>query len=211
MISIRAELAVKKEEAELLLLLTREVAELENGVIKAAILKSAFILLLYNMIEATITMIFERVHEKLADEHYIDLAPELKKVWIEFFFNKSSSAHFQTHLDKILANTLKFPTLSEFIKKIELFSGNLDAKKLNILLKKYGIGILNTNGKEKLLFVKNTRNKIAHGEEAFKDSCRNLTVTELAENRDAVFLALDSIVMQTDDYFRDQKYKISQI
>ncbi len=208
MISIRAELTEKKEEAELLLSLTGEVATLENGVVKAAILKSTFILLLYNMIESTMSMIFERVHEKLAVEHYVDLSPQLQKVWVEFFFEKNSTKKFQVHLDKTLGKTLSFPSLGDFTDRVKLFSGNLDSEKLHGLLKKYGIGVLATSGKEKLVFVKNKRNKVAHGEESFKDSCRNLTSSELIESRDAVFGALDSIVAQTDEYLINRKYSV---
>lgn len=206
MISVQAELSEKKEEANLLLVLTYEVSALENGVIKAAILKSTFVLLLYNMIESTMSMIFERIHEKLSTEHYQDLAPELQKVWVDFFFVKNSPSLFHKHLDKTISKNLSFPSLRDFTTRIKLFSGNLDAQKLHGLLKQYGIGVLQTQGKEKLLFVKNKRNKIAHGEERFKDSCRDLTNSDLSEIQDAVFKALDSIIAQADFYLQEKKY-----
>jgi hypothetical protein len=208
MISVRAELVEKKEEADLLLILTHEVAALDNGVVKAAILKSTFVLLLYNMIESTMAMIFERIHERLAAEHYQNLVPELQKVWVEFFFVKNSSSLFHKHLDKTISQTLAFPSLADFTARIKLFSGNLDAKKLQGLLKQYGIGALHTDGKERLLYVKNKRNKIAHGEETFKDSCRDLTNSDLTEIRDAVFRALDSIIIQSDIYLQEKKYAV---
>lgn len=206
MISVRSELLEKKTESATLLELTNEVADLENGVIKAAILKSTFVLLLYNMIESTMSMVFERIHEKLAQEHYQDLVPELQKVWVEFFFIKNTPDTFQKHLDKTIAKNLCFPNLNEFTKRVKLFSGNLDAHKLHGLLKKYKIGILQTEGKERLLFVKNKRNKIAHGEEKFKDSCRDLTSSELFEIQQAVFSALDSIIDQVDAYLTQKRY-----
>ncbi|MCX7220859.1 MAG: MAE_28990/MAE_18760 family HEPN-like nuclease [Burkholderiales bacterium] len=211
MISVKAELSEKKEEANLLLELTEEVGRLENGVVKAAILKSTFILLLYNMIESTMSMIFERIHERLSSEHYVDLSPQLKSVWVEFFFEKSSPTNYKSHLDKTLAKTLEFPNLEVFTKRVKLFSGNLDSGKLHGLLTKYGVGILATEGKEKLVFIKNKRNKVAHGEESFTDSCRHLTHTELLENRNSVFLALDSIVEQADDYLSNRKYSITPL
>jgi hypothetical protein len=204
--SVRAEFTEKKEEANLLLTLTNEVSALENGVIKAAILKSTFVLLLYNMIESTMSMIFERIHEKIATEHYQNLAPELQKIWVDFFFVKNSPDLFHKHLDKTISQNLAFPNLRDFTARIKLFSGNLDSKKLHGLLKQYGIGVLQTPGQERLLFVKNKRNKIAHGEEAFKDSCRDLTNSDLTEIRDAVFSALSSIVEQADVYLTEKKY-----
>lgn len=210
MISVKSELSEKKEEANLLLVLTEEVGALDNGVVKAAILKSTFVLLLYNMVESTMSKIFERIHEKLAVEHYQDLAPELQKVWVDFFFVKNSPSLFHRHLDKTISKNLSFPTLSDFTARIKLFSGNLDAQKLHGLLRQYGIGILQTQGKERLLFVKNKRNKIAHGEERFKDSCRDLTGSDLSEIRDAVFSALDSIINQADIYLQEKKYVVNK-
>jgi MAE_28990/MAE_18760-like HEPN len=206
MISIRAELAEKKVEANLLLDLTLEVGNLENGVIKGAILKSTFILLLYNMLESTMSLVFERIHEKLATEHYVDLSPQLRKVWVEFFFEKQTTKNHHEHLEKTLSKTLSFPDLPSFTERIKLFSGSLDSEKLHGLLKKYGIGVLATDKKEMLVFVKNKRNKVAHGEESFKNSCRNLTTSELIEYRTAVFLALDSIVAQSDEYLINRKF-----
>lgn len=205
--SVRSQLDDKKEEANILLSLTLEVAELENGVVKAAILKSTFILMLYNMLESTMSLVFEQIHEKISVEHYADLSPKIKKIWVEFFFIKGNTVNYQVHLEKTLLRTLSFPSLADFTERIKLFSGNLDSLKLHELLKKYGVGILATPGKEKLVYVKNKRNKVAHGEESFKDSCRNLTDAELVEHRDAVFFALDSIVQQADEYIENKKYK----
>jgi hypothetical protein len=205
--SVHSQLDDKKEEANILLSLTLDVAELENGVVKAAILKSTFILMLYNMLESTMSLVFEQIHEKISVEHYADLSPEIKKIWVEFFFMKGSTVNYQVHLEKTLLRTLSFPSLADFTERIKLFSGNLDSLKLHELLKKYGVGILTTPGKEKLVYVKNKRNKVAHGEESFKDSCRNLTYAELVEHRDAVFFALDSIVQQAGEYIDNKKYK----
>lgn len=61
-----------------------------NSVVRAAILKSAHILVLYNVIEATATEILERIHEIISMEKYSDLSPEIRKLWgLSIFFVKT--------------------------------------------------------------------------------------------------------------------------
>lgn len=206
MISIKSELANKKSEAEQMLLMIDEVANLSSGVVKSSILKSAYILLLYNMIESTTSIIFERVHEKISTESYDSLVPKLQDLWVDFFFINHHQKNYKSHLDKTIGKTLLLPELAEFSTRVKLFSGNLDGQRLDELLKKYAIGKLTTSDRGKLLIIKNKRNKIAHGEEMFKESCRNMTKSDLVSLKKATFSALDSIAHQTEIYLTDKKY-----
>lgn len=206
MISVRAELNEKKYEVEQMLELIIEVSNLNNKVIKVAILKSAYILLLYNTIESTITLIFERIHEVLSSENYIDFIPEIKNIWIDFFFKKHSEKKYLEHLDKTISGDLKFPLFGDFLDRVKLFSGNLDGRELDKLMKLYGIGLLNTPDRAKLVEIKEKRNKLAHGEEMFKESCRNMTIRDLDTLQKATFEALDNIVDQVDVYISEKKY-----
>ena len=82
----REDLDERKFEAEQMFQLVREVAGLEDGVAKASILKSAFVLVLYNMIESTAYLVFETIHERISTRHYVELASDMRKVWVDFFF-----------------------------------------------------------------------------------------------------------------------------
>lgn len=207
MISIKTELKEKKYEVEQMLELIKEVSDLNNKIVKVSILKSAYILLLYNTIESTITMIFERVHEVLNSVSYIDLIPEVKNIWVDFFFKKNSEKKYREHLDQIINGDLKFPSFGgDFSNRIKPFSGNLDGRELDKLMKLYGIGSLNTPDRAKLLKIKDKRNKLAHGNEMFKESCRNMTIGELDTLQKATFEALDNIVDQVGVYISEKKY-----
>lgn len=75
------------------------------------------------------------------------------------------------------------------------------------MLKKYGIGVLATANQHKLLEIKNKRNRIAHGEEMFKEACRHLTITELRSFQDACFDAIENVLDQASVYISTNKYK----
>lgn len=206
MISIKTELDDKKIEANTMLEFISEASTLKASVLRVSILKSAYILILYSMIESISTLILVKLHEIIATEQYANLRVELKILWVDFFFKKSSEKNYQEHLDKIINNDILFPSLEDFSKKITLFSGNLDGRAIDKLLKKYGIGYLRTSDRDKLIIIKDKRNKLAHGEEMFKESCRNMTISELEILQTATFSALDSIVIQVDKYIDEKNY-----
>jgi hypothetical protein len=206
MIGVKSDLNEKKIEANILSELISEISKQKKSVQKASILKSAYILLLYNIIESTTTNILERIHEAASTEKYINLSSQLRVLWVDYYFNKHPEKNRQLNLENTISGAATFPTLREFSKFISLFSGNLDGRKLNDLLIKYGIGTLNTPDKELLLTIKNKRNKIAHGEEMFKEACRHFTVAELVSLQTACFNALDSFVDQADSYIAQRLF-----
>jgi len=208
MSDLQIALSEKKIEANQMFEIISDIqrSDIESAITKAAMLRSAFVLLLYNMIESTAFLVFERIHERVATEHYGSLGSEMRRIWVDYFFSNHRSNDHHIHMEGTLDQTLKFPLLEIFSKKVKLFSGNLDGKKLNELLKKYGIGPITTPGREKLVTVKNRRNSVAHGEDMFKEACRDLSDSDLIELRDATFAALDDLVGNVESFLAEKTY-----
>lgn len=203
---IQAHIQERKAEAQTLLELIDEVITRPNSVVKAAVLKSSHVLVLYNAIEATATEILERIHEIISQESYSDLNPELRRLWTDFFFCKQAEKKRFDSLEATVRGETRFPQLKDFLHQINLYSGNLDARTINSVLKRYGIGVITTPNQHKLLEIKNKRNRIAHGEEMFKEACRHLTVTELKSFQNACFDVIDSFLEQASEYLSTRKY-----
>lgn len=181
-------------------------SDIDNSITKVAMLRSAFVLLLYNMIESTAFLVFERIHERVALEHYGALGSEMRKIWVDYFFSNHKPSDHHTHMEGTLTQTIKLPLLEDFSKKVKLFSGNLDGLKINLLLKKYGVQLLTDPGREKLVVVKNRRNSLAHGEDMFKEACRDLSDSDLAELRDSTFSALDNLIGNVENFLSGKVY-----
>ncbi|WP_168233448.1 MAE_28990/MAE_18760 family HEPN-like nuclease [Pseudomonas veronii] len=181
-------------------------SDIDNSITKVAMLRSAFVLLLYNMIESTAFLVFERIHERVALEHYGALGSEMRKIWVDYFFSNHKASDHHTHMEGTLTQTIKLPLLEDFSKKVKLFSGNLDGLKINSLLKKYGVQLLTDPGREKLVVVKNRRNSLAHGEDMFKEACRDLSDSDLAELRDSTFSALDNLIGNVESFLSGKVY-----
>jgi hypothetical protein len=204
---IRARVQERKSEAETLLELLGDVIKQPNSVVRSAILKSTHMLMLYNFIEATATEILEQIHEILSKEKYLDLSPEIRRLWVEYFFYKQANNKKFDNLEATIWGEACFPQLKEFRNHVNLYSGNLDARAINTVLKKYGIGVLATQSQHKLLEIKNKRNRIVHGEEMFKEACRHLTITELEAFQAACFDAIESVLDMATEFISTNKYK----
>lgn len=206
MFSIKSDFVEKREEADLLLTHISELTAASGNINTVAILKSSFMILLYNMVESTTVLVLDRVHERASRHSYRDLSDKLRKLFVEYYLFKENQSKQIKQLNSIVDDALLFPEFDEFTRKVNLFSGNLDARELNNLLSRYGIGKVTSKNKEDLLTVKNNRNKIAHGELMLKECCRNSTITELEKIKMAVFDALDQIINLTETYFAQQRY-----
>ncbi|WP_104403486.1 MAE_28990/MAE_18760 family HEPN-like nuclease [Vibrio penaeicida] len=206
MYTVKDDFDEKRIEASILLDHIKELSEKAGNVNKVAIIKSAFMVLLYNAIESTTVLVLERVHEKVSRHKYDELSDPLKKMFVECYLFNEGKRKQQLNLNSIVDNSLNFPTFEELTKKVNLFSGNLDARELTKILSRYGIGKITSVNKEKLLIVKNKRNQIAHGEVMFKECCRNSTHDELTIIQNAVFDSLDQMISLTERYFDNCKY-----
>lgn len=206
MISVQTELEEKITESSILLNHLQEVENKSGTIQTSAILKSSFVVLLYNIIESTTRVIFEVVHDNLSQYTYNQLSEKSKTLFLNFYFNNHPNKTYKKHIDEILSNKLTFPILDEYTKKISLFSGNLDARFLNDLLKKYGINPLTCNNRKDLLRIKNKRNKLAHGEESFINSCRGFLVRDLIKFQKAVHDTMMQLITNTKAYLENKSY-----
>jgi MAE_28990/MAE_18760-like HEPN len=204
--SIKADFEEKRGEAEQLINHINEVSKESGNVNTVSILKSSFIILLYNAVESTTVLVLEKVHDKASRHNYVELSDHLKQLFVEFYLLKENQKKQKKTLNLIIENSLTFPIYIEFVKKFNLFSGNLDARELSKIISRYGIGKISSKDKDKLLIVKNNRNKIAHGEMMFKECCRNMTIRELDEIKKAVFDALSQMIIMTEYYFEQKRY-----
>jgi len=207
--TIKNDFLGKRKEADILINHIKELSSKTGNVDKVAILKSAFIMLLYNVIESTAVSILERVHEKIVRYKYSELSDQLKTLFVEYYLFGENKKKQQSTLNSVIDNSLTFPEFEELIKKISLFSGNLDSRELTKIMGRYGIGKITSSNKEKLLIVKNNRNKIAHGEVMFKECCRNSTFEELSLIQLAVFDALDQMILSTETYLDQKRFLAS--
>lgn len=148
----------------------------------------------------------ERVHDDLSIYCYQQLSEKIQHLYINYYFSESSVKKIKQNIDSTFSNKLSLPLMDKYNNKMKLFSGNLDARKINELISKYGIGALTCENKKYLVLIKNKRNKLAHGEEMFKDSCRGFTTRELALYGKAVDDSMSELIDLTEAFLVNKIY-----
>lgn len=206
MITVRNELSIRKEEAEVLFELINNLIAEPISINKSSILKSSLVLLLYNIVESTLFASFERIHEEFSNYTYNHLSNNIKNLYVDYYFKKHGDKMYKEHLDATLSCSIKMPCYSDYTNKINLFGGNIDARKINDLFKIYGIACIKSKHKDQLLIIKNKRNKIAHGEESFKEACRLFTLKEMETLKNSTFITMDELIDNFENYLTKKLY-----
>ncbi|WP_084977934.1 MAE_28990/MAE_18760 family HEPN-like nuclease [Plesiomonas shigelloides] len=183
------------------------------------ILKANTYLLLYNLVEATISNAIEDIHEKL--ENHPDLCidklrSELTTMALKKLNNMGSN--IITSIDVTNGEVAKLilkTWLSEHKKLVSnnknpLFSGNVDARKIRTVAEDYGFSC-NTNLAEtgngyQLVTIKEARNSLAHGSESFLNKGQDTSIDTLESMKNQTFSYLEDILNNIQQYIDGQCY-----
>ncbi len=95
----------------------------------------------------------------------------------------------------------------EMNRLMNLFSGDLDARKIKVITKKLGIPIKTTKG-ETLLKIKNIRNKLAHGEKSYTTVARNYTIEDIIKMKEDEKAFLESTIKEYEKFLLSLSRKL---
>lgn len=178
---------------------------IDNNLLKT--LKATAFLLLYNLIESTMTDAVSAIFDDLKTQNisFDDIQDDLKKIIINNFKDNKST-------DKLLADiqNISFDIISASFKKEKLFSGNLDARKIKEIAEKYGFSYQTnprkTNNGSDLLKIKTNRNDLAHGVKSFEKVGQDYTADDLLKMQKRVIHYLKAILQNIENYISNQEY-----
>jgi hypothetical protein len=180
------------------------------------ILKSDVSLMLYNLIEFTITNLIGSIYDEIAQQElsYDKLNESIRAIWREMMLRTATqpSANYQTYLsenEKII-NWILDKRVIEMTARETLPNGNLDGDTIRQTLVKHGIKITSfENYRPDLLkTVKEDRNNLAHGSVSFVEAVRQRSVKDIGDNVQIVIGYLDSLIPQVEEYLDRKEYKI---
>lgn len=83
----------------------------------------------------------------------------------------------------------------ELTKYLKLFSGNLDSRSIRTVSESLGISLPDNVKEPFLLIVKNSRNKLAHGETRFNNACQDITLKKMNDIRTNTQVFLESVIL----------------
>lgn len=176
------------------------------------ILKANLFLMLYNLVESCIRNSLEEIHNAITNENisYNNTIDEIKALWIEYnykkFTQKNATSITETinniAIDKIIID------YSDYITKTKNndISGNIDGQKIRKIADKYCIEKNRRVNGYKLLIIKNTRNRLAHGEVTFSEIGQNYSLNELDIIRKECKIYLKEFLINVENYINLKKF-----
>jgi len=179
------------------------------------IMKSNFLLMLYNLVEACVVSGMMEIYENVKNDgcSYDSVIKEIQLIWSNYKINEiygpvTERSAYENRVQQIIKNiTTNSPII---LSKDALgISGNLDAKKIREICDKHKIRYqLQTKG-ESLQRVKRVRNDLAHGGVSFSECARDLPIEDLEKIKDEVLTFLEDILKGMKSYYDGKLYKVS--
>lgn len=178
----------------------------DRGLIKT--LSASTYLLLYNLIECSMTNAIDSIHSHIRKERtsFHDLTLNMQKIALKNFRNAL------TKEEHILAQgSIEHAIVWLGYDGEKLFSGNIDARKVREMATKYGFviseeAIQRSEGGRSLLMIKSKRNELAHGKVSFEECGQESSIDELYGMYEQAIAFVDGILDAIEYYLRERLY-----
>lgn len=180
------------------------------------ILKSNVALMIYNLIEFTITNIIEYIYEQIKVNQlgYTNVNDLIQKLWHTTVLKVTNdpSSNFNTVVktsEKVIKAIVENSVI-QLKSRDTLPAGNLDGITIKDTLNKHGISIdtSSPNYRPDILdTIKEKRNNLAHGSVSFADAMRDFSITDIKNNNTLIVGFLQEIIDTARTYLSEKQYK----
>lgn len=180
------------------------------------VLKSNVSLMIYNLLEYTITNLMDSIYDEIRIHQlsYLDVNECIRTLWKKNILKSTNdpTANFNTFLkknDEIINYILNHNTL-DMHSRNSLPAGNLDGKSIKTTFELHGIKI-STNSRnfrpDILESIKTQRNNLAHGSVSFTDAVRLDTIKDIEDNETFIVSFLEELIRAVEEYIASERYK----
>lgn len=195
------------EQGEILLSKDGAISKIDPELDKS--LKTTGFLLLYNLVESTMRNAIQSIFDEISKKgvSFDQLKIEIKRIILQNVKKNVQECGVNDFVEQT-ENILKDIIQSGF-NRDDLFSGNVDAKEIKNMAKKYGFSTktdIATRDGIDLLSIKKNRNDLAHGVMSFKEVGQNTSAENLVEISKRVIKYLRQILENIDEYLVKQEY-----
>lgn len=170
------------------------------------ILRSNLILMLYNLVESSISNAIEEIHSSIYS-HKISfdlLNIELKKVLIKQLKNSNP------HTFVLSINDIAIDIVKQSFNKRQISDGNIDNETIVKLGLQYGFcthtSYKNTQSGKCLKTIKGRRNDLAHGTYSFTEIGKEYTIEDLGKMKDEAIQYIKEIILNIESYLSTKSY-----
>lgn len=180
------------------------------------ILKSNVSLMMYNIIEFTVSGLIDCIYDEIRMQNlsYLDVNESIRKIWRNVILKaaKDPKANFDTFLKKneeIIDHILSNQPLDMCARDC-MPGGNLDGISIKSTFEAHGIRIKTDSDNYRpdiLGNIKENRNNLAHGAVSFVDAVRNDSIIDIKNNVKFIIKFLEELIDTVVEFIDDQRYK----
>lgn len=181
------------------------------------ILKSNVSLMIYNLIEFTVSGLIECIYDEIRIQNlsYLDVNESIRKMWRKTILKaiKDPNANFNTFLkrnEEIIEYILSNQTIDMHARDC-MPGGNLDGVSIKETFESHGIQI-KTNSQnyrpDILKNIKENRNNLAHGSVSFVEAVRDNSINDINTNTKFIIAFLEELIDIVDEFNNKKKYII---
>ncbi|MEO0043393.1 MAG: hypothetical protein RL329_2841 [Bacteroidota bacterium] len=184
---------------------TKQVVKLSVE-LKQILLANTF-LLLYNLVESSISSAMEEIYKTIKNQKipYNNVKSNIQEEIITHIRKNVAPNRFVQSINDIAIDILNHhPTSRDF------FSGNIDREVIKDISRRYGFSTetqaMDTKNGEKLKAIKRNRNDLAHGFVSFKECGQERGILEMEEIKNESLLYIEQILNNIEQFLEDKKY-----
>lgn len=186
-----------------------EGAELSRELTKT--LRANAYLLLYNLVEATMTNAIDAIHKAVDGDNlgFDQLSVNLQNIALSHFKRAIKDSHDAAMDGRVHPIEVAMARLGYDREKI--FSGNVDCKEIKSTAKKYGFQTADPNQNGRLILrqlkdLRDKRNALAHGRLSFEQCGQETAPEYLTKVHYETTVYLRSVLRSVSHYLRGRKY-----
>lgn len=180
------------------------------------IMKSNFLLMLYNLVEATFTTGMLEIYDQVKADGcpYANAIDEIQNIWRDYKVKEvhKPDSKLSTYTNRVQNIVLDITQNTPLIlsKSMIGVDGNLNAEKIKKICDKHKIRYRVVDDQLALEKVRKKRNALAHGDESFSRCARDLTISDLGIIKDTVIRFISEIVEGMEKYCNEKQYLRAQ-
>jgi hypothetical protein len=182
----------------------KKIREIDRDLAKT--LKANGFLLLYNLIESSMTNAIEAIFDELKEQEisFNSIRVEMKKVILQ---NLKSRSPDNIHEEIVNIST---DIITAGFNRKKIFSGNINQRKITETARNYGFSSETEYSKTKhgqsLDNIMKNRNDLAHGTKSFADIGKDISIEDLLKIKGEVIEYISQILKNIEDYLVLQEY-----
>ena len=174
-------------------------------------MRSHAVLMLYNIVEATVVECILAIFDSIKDDHlkYHELEDSLRDQWLRSMMTASDTIKTRIARTKEIIGNINSDIF--FNNAIGRFNGNVDLRTILNVCKDFKLQLRSIPNKDEvattLKAIKDARNHLAHGDVSYSNFGSNILLSDIVRYKKHTLNFLSFFINRVEEYISNKEYK----